>query len=530
MPRPNRPRAGATSPAARTRPRSVPRLDLLAAIAIVLLVYLPHLRLAATEHLTPDAAGYLDMGRNLISGRGAVTTYNLYQYWPGTDHPTLPYMQPLYPLVCGLLWKVDGLRGVVSLNILLFALNCALVYLLARRMIGRPAAFLASLLLGISPSLLLSAIHPWTEQLHLLTLLWAVLVLAHGKTPGFWIGVLLGAGCLVRFAGLYNVAALLVAVLVLHGFRSSGWKEFALILAGFLAIAVPYELFCLFRYGKLYPEYLAAAKRYTIAVASGGASYHDVLPVLRVAAEPALAAGALAGRIGSHLAELLKAFGPAAALALTAPLGFVMSGALRREPRFLVLVCLGVFSLLGYAVSLAWTPGIEAARYSIVPIVTLVPAGLAALRGAATRWLGVAESRFSLGTLAVVAILIGLTFPGHAGFMWKHEVEHPGLLRHYRVAREDIHGWIRTHAPAGALVASEFLKDPIYFERPFVALPAGKALEPAAFESFLAAYSPDYILFANPRIASFLAARSDYRLVRRNDLLVLVERRRPGGP
>ena len=513
------------SPARRsTTPRPGPDRDLLVASALAWLVFLPHLPMAWVEHITPDAAGYLDMGRNLFTGRGAVSTYNLYQFWPGTQHPMLPYMQPLYPVVCGLLWMLDGLRAVISFNILLLGVNCALVYFLIRRVTGRPAAFLTGALLGFAPNLLLTAIHPWTEQLHLFTLLVAVLLFRNERVPRFWVGALLGISCLVRFAGVYNVAAVLAAVFVLHGFGRRAFGEFAKMLAGLLAIAIPYESFCLLRYGALYPEYLAAAKQYTSAVASGGAVYRDSLPALAVPAAPALAPGLVFSRVLSHMTELVKACGPAAVLALAAALGLILRGERRREPDLAVFACLGVFSILAYAVSLVWLPAIEAARYSVVPFVTLVPAGVAVIRGEVARRLKPSAWTLWWGTVAVFAILFALTIPAYAKFRNWYDEGYPRSLENYWSARADMHAWIRANAPKDALVASEFLKDPIFFERPFVALPSGKALEPKAMDSYLAAFAPDYILYANPKTAQYMMTRSDYRMAHRNALLGLLER------
>jgi len=513
--------AGSAPPGA---PARQPVPDGLVILALTLVLYFVHLGFARDERLSPDAAGYLDMGRNLFSGRGAVSTYNLYQYWPGIEHPMLPYMQPLYPVLCGLLWGLGGLSTVTAFNILLFALNCGLVYRLAAPLLGRPTAAMVGLLVGFSPTMLFSAIHPWTEELHLTTLLGAVLLYLRPGFPRFAVGVLLAIGCLVRFAGLYNAAGLLAAGFFVHGLSRRAWREAAWIAAGFLAVAVPYEVFCLLRYGSLYPEYPAAATRYTLAVSDGGAVYRDSLPVLNVARAAAPAAGVLVARFGSHAAGLVDAFGAAAPLGVAALFAPWLRTTARRDPALVTLLCLGVISIVAYSASLAWLPGIEGARYSVVPFMTLVPAGIAATRAAAARWLHRPSRVFWVGSLAPIALTLLALIPAYRAFVHEYQVRYPASLVEYRAERDEVCAWIREHAAKDALVASEFLKDPIFFERPFVSLPSGAALDSLGLSRFLAMYRPDYVFFANPVTARYFSGGTEYWLAKRTRRLILLER------
>ncbi len=498
--------------------------DVALVLAIVIVGYFFHLPLAAYEHLTPDAAGYLDMGINLFSGRGAVTTYNLYQYWPGTQHPFPAYMQPGYPILAGLLYKLDGIRGVTSFNLLLNAVNGGLLYLLSRRALGRTTALLAALYVSFHPNLLYTAIHPWTEPLHTATLLAALMLFLNDRISRVWVGVLLGIGCLVRFAGVYNAAALFVAVAVLHGFRRRTFAECAGMAAGFLAVMVPYELFCLVRYGAIYPEYLAAAKRYTIAMNEGGAVYRDALPVLGVSGIPSPGLREMAGHFTNHVTALLRTMGPTAWLGGAAVAGTAWRRAGARDPFLVATTCVGVLSILAYAASLAWNRGIEQDRYSVLPIAMLVPAGFAVVRAALTRPAAGPELRFWLGTAAVAGFLFAMTFTSYARFRLKHGFQFPESLNEYRAERSEVVSWIKANAPKDAKVASEFLKDPFYFERPFVSLPSGKALAPEPFNRFLDVYRPEYLLFANPATARLISDRGGYRIALRTARLILLER------
>lgn len=524
MPRRSPPRS--RKPARATPPRRAGRgLDALLGIAVAIAVLAPQLRLANGELMSPDAAGYLDVARRFWRHGSLATGFDFYQFWPGATHPVLPYMQPLYPILLGWTAVLGGVRAMIAANLVVFASACGVVTALTARFAGRVVAVFAGLLLGFSSNALYSAIHPWTEPLHLLFLLLAVGAFAHRSVPRPVVGAILAASALVRFAGVYNAAALLVAVPLVRGWNAAALKEVAAVLAGFLAIAVPYEAFCLLRYGVPYPEYLAAARDWTIATQSGGGTFRRAIPALVVHA-PHLPAGLLVARGAGHVMELARALGWGALPAIAAIAG--LCGPQRREPVFTVFVVQGVFAILAISASFAWLERIEGDRYALVSFFTFVPAGLATLRAAA-RALAKTHSRRIDGVLGVLlAIVFVWSLSSWTTFMRYYGVGIPAQVEPYLAERDQVAGWIREHTAPEALIATSLLQDPVLTEHPVVALPRGKQLAaPHALDEFLAVWSPQLVVTGNPDLASTLAKGTGYRPAIRSEHIWVLERAEP---
>ena len=514
------------SPARATvsRPRGG-TLEVLLGAAVAVIVLAPQLRLANGELMSPDAAGYLDIARRFWGHGSLATGYDFYQFWPGATHPVLPYMQPLYPILLGWTAVLGGVRAMIAANLVVFAAACGLVTALTVRLAGPVVAVFAGLLLGFSSNALYSAIHPWTEPLHLLVLLVAIGAFARPSVPRPVVGALLAASALVRFAGVYNAAALLVAVPLVRGWNAGAWKEAGAIFAGFLAVAVPYEAFCLLRYGALYPQYLAAARDWTIATQSGGGSFRPALPALVVHA-PHVGAGLLVTQGAGHVREMARALGWGALPAIAACAG--LFGPQRREPVFTVSVVQGIFTILAISASFAWLGKIEAERYALVSFFTFVPTGLATLRTAA-RALAKAHSRLIEGALGV--ILAGAfvwSLASWTTFMRYYGTGIPVPVESYLAERDQVATWIRAHLAHGGLIATSLLQDPVLTEHAVVGLPRLKQLEaPHALDEFLAVWKPQLVVTGNPDLASALAKNPAYRPAIRSEHIWVLERVEP---
>lgn len=500
-----------------------PRLDLLLMLVLVAAVFLPLLPLSQAQMLSPDASVYLDAGRSLFAGRGLVSSFNLYQYWSGKTHPFLPYMHPIYPVFAGAIFALAGLPAVIAANLLLFGVNIALVYLLATRITDRITAFAIALVLGFTSGFAYSAFFPWTEPLHLTALLVTLLLYARPGVPRAAIGGLLAIGWLIRAASLFPAVALLAAIAVSQGPRTRrAWVDVAKVTAGFLAVALPYELVCLVRWGALYPEYFSQSKIWTIAMTGGGGEYARTAPMLRFADAPRIPAPVLAGGMLAHVLEFLRTLGVLAPLALIAPLALL--GPRRREPVFTALVLQGALSIVAHSASMAWMKRLEAERYAVVSFATLVPAGIATLRRLAARLLGEGETRFRLGSgaaLVILGVIIGGTWLPFVRF---YEEEYPRRNQRYAAARDDLYAWVRANTRSDALVGSELLQDAFLLERPVVSMPSVRdpAIDAKRLDGFLTVYAPEAVITRTPPLEALLSARGYREGLRRSPLVVMV--------
>lgn len=459
---------------------------------IILFVNLP---LANTELMSPDASGYLDMGRNLFSGKGMVISYNLYQFWPGKYHPMLPYMQPLYSIVAGLLLFLFNLKAVIGFNILLLAINCVLLYKIIRINFGFIESALISLIIGFSTNLVFSSIYPWTEQLHLLTLLLALYMYIRYEKASFAVGVMLAISCLVRAAGIYNVIAFGFGALAAKGFSRDAFKGYLHLAAGFLSIFITYEAACYLFYRAVYPQYLLPSKIYRAAELIPGAFYKDAIPVLNL---PPLAIDTRTALVNmyKHVNDIMNNFGNFKFVWLAAPVFLLYEVFRRRDPFFAGFVFQGVGVTILYAWSFSWLPEIEALRYSLIPFAMLVSAGLLYIKQLLENFVlpGQGKKYIGYAFTALLVIMLGMEIKSYAPFRHYYKDVYPSENAGYLQARNEMYIWIRENTDRDALLASYFLGDIFLCYRPFVSMPSGKAATEQNIRNYMDIYKPDYVL------------------------------------
>jgi len=214
---------------------------LLVSVPTLAALVLRLMMLTSPGHLTSDGVWYALLGRNLISGN---IKDGLSTYWP-----------PLYPLLIGIFSIVtrDAELAGRLVSVIAGALLVIPIYFLARRLYGKPTAFVAALLTVIYPFLLEYSTVVLTESLYTLLFTLAVLgalsAFSTGKNHQFFMtGLAIGACYLVRpeafgFAGLI---LLMIAASVLLGKRANLKRASAnapIFLAGFLLLSLPYLLY-----------------------------------------------------------------------------------------------------------------------------------------------------------------------------------------------------------------------------------------------------------------------------------------------
>ncbi|MBI5209850.1 MAG: hypothetical protein HY927_07760 [Elusimicrobia bacterium] len=518
MAREHPPRTGGSSPAG-PRPASwaVP-------LGIALGVFLFNISFAAFGFMSPDASLYLDIGRNILSGKGAVTSSNFYHFWLAKHHPALPYVPPLYPVFAGVVWKLAGLKGAIGANILLLGANCGLLYAILSRTSGRLAAALAALLVGVTFPVVKTSIYPWTEQLHLLFLLSAFHLHLAGRRKDVLVGVILGASCLVRVASLHNIAAFALSRVVLEGLSREALLRQAKTALGVLAVLLPYEAFCWLAYGIVFPEYPAASKTFTLAGYHPGAYYALAMPVLRAPPIP-LETGTIAMRFLAHLGSFITAFDTAVFALVLAPLLLILNRERRRDPVLVTLLAQGFVPILLFSISFTWRPDVDGPRYLLIPLVAIMSSTLVLTRDLAAGFLEGLEKRWRLATALSAVPFFALALPE----TWESR-RNPLLLRPDLTAdhvrdRDVVYRWIRENTPEDSLVVSDQIMDSFLFDRPFVCFPFGAAYTPTNVEGFLSVYKPDYALTNNPQLYPFLLKRGYASVMETRSLAVL--RRKP---
>lgn len=468
--------------------------DLLFMPVILLLTLFLNIPLANNMLLSPDACGYLDMGRSLFTGKGAVTSYNIYQFWTGKYYPFPPYMPPLYPLVCGLLMFLSGLKAVIGFNILLFSINCSLLYIILRLVSTRSICFLITIFVAFLTNFVNAAVYPWTEQLHLFLLLLALYLYLKNKKASFLIGIILAVSCLVRVAGLFNFVGFIVSLIIIRGFSKEALKEYARVALSFAGVLLFYELFCYLKYEAFYPQYLSAAKVYAAMKIFPGGFYNNTFPVLNM--PPLNPGGGTFLNVCKHFLDFVIAFKSMSFMLVIVPLAAVYELIKRKNILFVVLFFQGAAVLFFYVFGSSWYPeSIAAMRYSIIPLIMFCSIGFLYIEKILTTLIPKRMKFFSTSVFLVMILsFLCVNISEYFEFR-KYSIDiYPVLWSDFNKSRDQMYEWIRTNIEPDALIASERNTDPFLFNRPFVSLPPGEAATGKNLTDYIRIYKPDYVL------------------------------------
>jgi 4-amino-4-deoxy-L-arabinose transferase-like glycosyltransferase len=185
----------------------------------------------------PAEEFYDDLARHLLAGHGYVIHEEA--------APSL-YRPPLYPLLLAGVFRVCGAEAqlpVFALQMGFDLISVLLVFLLARDLLGRPAAVVATALYGLYPFPAYYAVRLLTESLFTMLLLAGVYAATRGIRSGSWrwlglAGAALGLATLSRFSVFYGIFLLAALVPALSGGTRRAWGGAAIMLGvALLAIA-----------------------------------------------------------------------------------------------------------------------------------------------------------------------------------------------------------------------------------------------------------------------------------------------------
>lgn len=222
-----------------------------AVVALALLILYNTLRLDGGY--TPDSLFYIDAARNLLAGRGLVSSMAEFDRLIAADQ-ALPVAftlwAPLYPLAIAGVASTGMPATAAALVVAIVAYAGVLLatFLLAQRMAGSGAGALAVALVVHMPPLLTAAQTAWSETLglaFLLLALWLLLRPVQSRTyTGTWAplaaGILAGLAFDTRYA-LFPIVAFGPLVYLALG-RRTGIRAAAQFTAGALVVIAPVVL------------------------------------------------------------------------------------------------------------------------------------------------------------------------------------------------------------------------------------------------------------------------------------------------
>lgn len=232
-----------SSPPLLTR-ADLPWLALALAVAVGLrIAWIAYLNIDPTDGRFDDSVFYHNTARLLAQGYGYADPWGrgATAQWP-----------PAYPAALAVLYKLFGLHLALAkaLNVGLAAATVILTYIIARRLFDWRAAFLAALALALFPGQIFFVTLVYTETMYamvfllvlLLALVWTVL-----RPDGRWwqlllIGLLVGAGAMVRSEGAFLAVILVVTwALMVRPWRTAAHYS-VLMAVGVVAAMAPWTV------------------------------------------------------------------------------------------------------------------------------------------------------------------------------------------------------------------------------------------------------------------------------------------------
>jgi len=367
-----------------------------------------------------DTLTYLELGRNLLQGRGFVERFNFLHAWSGrADYPGMAYYNPLYGLVLGVLWQLlgnPGAAGVVA-TALPCCLNAALIAVIVRPAMGSLSAILSAIGFLLLPTTWVSLTMITAEHPALTIVLLCLLVMQRctprSRRGWLCVGGLLGLGYFVKVGIVTAVPGVIAAIVAtqpgsLRQRVRAGRQPVLWVTAGMALVIVPYVLLGKHSVGEIYPVYARAYARWALAWQYGG---HYVADSPAVRPDPARLPSVAdrATNVLSNQWQMMRwSAGELGLLSVALVAGLV---AARDDVRRLAILLLGVGAsmALGHAAALSWErmdPG-WTARYAIYAAPLWYPVGVYGIV-----WLVGRVVRPSVASVVVVVLWVLVSLPG----------------------------------------------------------------------------------------------------------------------
>jgi len=443
---------------------------------------------------TADSSIYLSTAANIAGHKGFVVSYNLSQCFNTLYHPLWAYYQPLYPLFSSLFIDHGGIVRVIQVNILLFAFNAMLVFYIIQHLVPTRFNVLFILFLVFSSNFFVSALYPWTEQLHFFCFIFTfILFLKFKDRPGhlLWLGALNAIIMLVRVAHLYNFLAYLPVIFIGKGPLGQKLKKAFSFAGGFILVYGLYQLFCYSSYHVLYPEYARPGASYGIAHLTRGVIYDLGKVGICVPLVPFFSLKSFVC-IGQHLRDFYHEM----PLFLWPALFYYLLPVSKRSDGGVVELCLfqSIFTVIGYSSTFYWLPyHFESFRYSMIPFVLVSVAGWYCL----CQWLSFLG--FPWRRLLVGLVLVSFLYPQVNKFIALRSdlFQRPLWEKPYYKDLLEGYGWIDKNLPEKVLVASNEDQQGYFMHRPFISMPPGRSLSCENLALYNTIYSPDYYLLSS---------------------------------
>ena len=464
-----------------------------------------------------DTFLYLDIAKNILSGKGGVTSFNVYQYWPGIFYPALPFVQVGLPLVlAALLLVFSTIKALILSQLLLAYLNCFLIFLLVKKIYNeRALGYWVALLVASSVSLEITVLRLLTEQLSLfLTLVVLLIFVSKNGDSRRNLGIaagLLAAGVLVRSASFFYFLAFCLVLGLSKETFVSRIKKIVWFLFCFLTPLILFEFIIYLRYSAFCPQYPQAFKNYYLSTFASGGAFFPGLPAFRP--HPTKISFITSWDNIKDMAFVLSCILRVLFLFSLFRLFRIFKKRNREE------ILLAGLALLQISAVILFYPYMKIGefqwtRFLLLPVICLAALGTKELKELAWKFLKKTKKIFFHSILAIVFLSNVYQSTKVVEFYWGKDSRYTKAQALSQVA-----AWVQQNTDKEDLIAvSEYIIGGVYLERPTIILPTYNTLNRKNLRYFLDLYKPKAVIFENTLpIASSLVACGYERATREGE-------------
>ncbi|NMB87324.1 MAG: glycosyltransferase family 39 protein [Chloroflexi bacterium] len=192
---------------------------------------------------------YIDIGTNLLSGLGFVTSTD---FWIAVPFQTTGIVSPIYPLFLACIWSLCG-YSLVFVRLIQVALSITVVFItydLACRLFSNRVGILAGIMTAICPVLVMYVRPIMTETLFI-PIIYLLIYISYflATAPKWWHFLLFGIfgslACILRSEAFLLIPMLLFYLLIVKIIAKDHfkWYMYGIIAAATLLVLLPYSLF-----------------------------------------------------------------------------------------------------------------------------------------------------------------------------------------------------------------------------------------------------------------------------------------------
>ncbi len=448
-----------------------------------------------------DVFFYLDIAKNIAQGRGLVTSFNYYCYWPGIFFPALKFVHIGFPLFLSpyfLFFK--SIEPLFFLNFIIGFINSVLIYKIVKRLYGdKTLAFWSVILVASTVSWQLTVFRILTEPLSLFFVLLSLWLffpcLEVRPTNDILKKNTLLIGGLLSLSFFVRSAALFIPLVFFFSYVFSQKSGKIKVAQSLPFLILPYGV--IFIYGIMvflkfhsFPlQYPLAFKNFYLATYSCGGGFSPNAPVCR----PACLELAIFKNISNNFLTEAKILFCMLRLLLLFSIFKVIKIFMKREPVEFIFAGLSACQILitpflYFYVSLSefeWT------RFLLMPMIFLMILGIKGFREFCSNYFPKTKNILFISVLSIILLS---NFYQSVQVLTAYAQEAKKGIKEQEL--KSLRAWVsRQTKNLDLIAATDYILSNVDLDRPVVSIPTSRLLTKTNLENFITIYKPKVFVF-----------------------------------